>query len=99
MQKTIKSLMFVVEKTSPVNNHMFKIDIENTRTQGAKYVQSLSKRHQNFFSIVDFEHVFVCSVVSYLPFHCLDDFHYLDHFYFLHDLQKNWNLMYILELT
>ena len=42
MQKTIKSLMFAVEKTYPVNNHIFKIDIENTRTQGAKYVQSLS---------------------------------------------------------
>ena len=42
MQKTIKSLVFVVEKTYPVNNHMFKIDIENTRTQGAKYDQSLS---------------------------------------------------------
>ena len=44
MQKTIKSLMSIVEKTYPVNNHMFKIDIdiENTRTQGAKYVQSLS---------------------------------------------------------
>ena len=69
MQKTIKSLMFVVEKTYPVKNLMFRIDIENTRTQGAKYVQ-------NFFSTVDFEHVFVCSVISYLPFHCLDDFHY-----------------------
>ena len=34
--------MFVVEKTDPVNNHMFKIDIENIRTQGVKYVQSLS---------------------------------------------------------
>ena len=34
--------MFVVEKTYPVNNHMFKIDNENTRTQGANYVQSLS---------------------------------------------------------
>ena len=34
--------MFVVEKTYPVNNHMFKIDIENTRTQSAKYVQRLS---------------------------------------------------------
>ena len=42
MQKTIKSLMFVVEKAYPVNNHMFKIDIENNRTQGANYVQSLS---------------------------------------------------------
>ena len=66
MQKTIKSLMFVMEKTYPVKNLMFKIDIENTRTQGAKYV--------------DFEHVFVCSVISYLPFHCLDDFDYLDRF-------------------
>ena len=99
MPKNIISLMFVVEKTYPVNNHMFKIDIENTRTQGAKYVQSLSQRHQNFFSILDFEHVFVCSVVSYLPFHFLDDFHYLDHFHCLHDLQKNWNLMYILKLA
>ena len=89
MQKTIKSLMFVVEKTYPVNNHMFKIDIENTRTQGTKYVQ----RHQNVFSIVDFEHVYVCSVAIYLPFHCLDDFHYLDHFHCLHDVQKNRNLM------
>ena len=36
MQKIIKSLMFVVEKTYPVNNHIFKIDIGNTRTQGVK---------------------------------------------------------------
>ena len=42
MQKTIKSLMFVVEKIYPVNNPMFKIDIENTRTQDAKYVERLS---------------------------------------------------------
>ena len=42
MQKTIKSLMFVVEKNYPVKNNMFKIDIENTRTQGPKYVQGLS---------------------------------------------------------
>ena len=42
MQEAIKSLMFVVEKTYPVNNHMFKNDTENTRTQGAKYVQSFS---------------------------------------------------------
>ena len=34
--------MFVVEKIYPVNNHVFKINIENTRTQGARYVQSLS---------------------------------------------------------
>ena len=33
--------MVVVEKNFPVNNHMFKIDIENTTTS-AKYVQSLS---------------------------------------------------------
>ena len=42
MQKIIKSLMFVVEKTYPVNNHILKIYIENKRTQGAKCVQSLS---------------------------------------------------------
>ena len=34
--------MVLVEKTYAVNNHMFKIDIENTRTQDAKHVQSLS---------------------------------------------------------
>ena len=34
--------MFVVEKTFPVNSHMFKIDIENTRTQGVKFNQNLS---------------------------------------------------------
>ena len=33
--------MFVVEKNYPVNNHMFKIDIE-TLEQGVKYAQSLS---------------------------------------------------------
>ena len=33
MQKNIKSLMFVVEKIYPLNNHMFKIDIENTRAR------------------------------------------------------------------
>ena len=42
MQKNIKSLMFAVEKTFPVNNHMFEIDIENTRKQGVKYVQNIS---------------------------------------------------------
>ena len=49
MQKTKKSLMFVVGKTYPVNNHIFKIDIENTRTQGAKYVQSYHKDTATFF--------------------------------------------------
>ena len=34
--------MFEVEETYPVNNHMFKIDIENAGTEGAKYIQSLS---------------------------------------------------------
>ena len=77
--------MFVVEKTYPVKNLMFKIDIENTRTQGAKYVQ-------NFFTTVDFEHVFVCSVISYLPFHCLDDFDYLDRFQRHNDAGGLWRL-------
>ena len=34
--------MLVLEKTFPVNNHMFEINIENTRTQGVKYVQNIS---------------------------------------------------------
>ena len=95
MQKAIKSLMFVVEKTYPVNNNMFKIELKTLEHKG----RNMLKAYQNFFSIVDFELAFVGSVVSYLPFHCLDDFHYLDHFHCLHDLQKNWNLIYILKLA
>ena len=49
MQKTIKSLMFVVEKTYPVNNHMFKIDIENTRTRYEIYLKLIIKTPEPFF--------------------------------------------------
>ena len=91
--------MFVVEKNYPANNLMLKIDIENTRTQGEICSKLIIKTPELFFCIVDLQHVFVCSVVSYLPFHCLDDFHYLDHCHCLHDWQKNWILMYILKLA
>ena len=57
MQKTIKSLMFVVEKTYPVNNHMFKIDIENNRTQGAKSLRTF----QNYGS-----GIVICFTYNYL---------------------------------
>ena len=85
-------------KKKLVNNYMFEIDIKNTRTR-CEICSKITIKTPNFFSIVEFEHVFVCSVVSYLHFHCLDDFHYLDHFHCLHDLQKNLNLMYILKLA
>ena len=42
MQKNHKIFDVCSGKTYPVNNHIFKIGIENTRTQDAKYVQSLS---------------------------------------------------------
>ena len=97
MQKTIKSLMFVVEKTYPVNNHMFKIDIENTRTRCEICSKLIIKTSQLFFYF--WLWAFICLLGSYLHFHCLDDFHYLDHFHCLYDLQKNWNLMYIMKLA
>ena len=52
MQKNIKSLIFVVEKKYPVSNHMFKIDIENTRTR----CQICSKHKDNitFFLLLPF---------------------------------------------
>ena len=49
MQKTIKSLMFVEEKTYPLNNHMFKIGNENTITQGANYFKAYHKDTITFF--------------------------------------------------
>ena len=55
--------MFVVEKNYPVNNHMFKIDIENTRTRYETCPKFIIKTPE-LFSIDDFEHVFACSVVT-----------------------------------
>ena len=45
--------MFVAEKNYTVSNHMFKIDIENTRTR-CEICSEFIIKHQNFFSIVDF---------------------------------------------
>ena len=89
--------MFVVEKNYPVNNHMFKIDIENTRTRCEICSKLIIKTSQLFFYF--WLWAFICLLGSYLHFHCLDDFHYLDHFHCLYDLQKNWNLMYIMKLA
>ena len=47
--KNIKSLMFVVEKNYPVNNHMFKIDIENTRTRYEICLKLIIKTPEPFF--------------------------------------------------
>ena len=41
--------MLVVEKNYPVNNHMFKIDIENTRTRCEIYSKSIVKTPELFF--------------------------------------------------
>ena len=49
MQKNIKFLMFEVEKTYPVNNHMFKIDIENTRTRYEICLKLIIKTPEPFF--------------------------------------------------
>ena len=49
MQKTIKSLMFVVEKNYPVNNHMFKIDIEKARTRCKTCSKLIIKTPEPFF--------------------------------------------------
>ena len=75
---------------------MFKIEIKDTRAR-SEICSKLTIRIPDFFSIVDFEHVFVCWVVIIV--YCLDDFHCLDHFHCVHDLQKNCNLVYILKLA
>ena len=72
MQKTIKSLMFVVEKTYPVNNHMFKIDIENTRTRCEICSKLIIKTPQFFFYC--WLWTCICLLGSYLHFHCLNNF-------------------------
>ena len=89
--------MFVVEKNYPVNNHMFKIDIENTRTRCEICSKLIIKTPELFFYC--WLWTCICLLGSYLYFHCLDDFHYLDHFHFLDDLHKNWNLVYIRKLA
>ena len=89
--------MFVVVKNYPVNNHMFKTDIENTRTRCDICSKLIIKTPELFFYC--WLWTCICLLGSYFHFHCLDDFHYLDHFHCLHDLQKNWNLMYILKLA
>ena len=49
MQKNIKPLMSVVEKNYPVSNHMFKIDIENTRTRCEICSKLIIKTPELFF--------------------------------------------------
>ena len=41
--------MFVVEKKYPVNNHMFKIDIENNRTRYEICSKLIIKTPELFF--------------------------------------------------
>ena len=78
-----KSLIFLM-----VKNYMFEIDIKNTRTR----CETCSKIEKVLWTCI-------CLLGSYLHFYCLDDFHYLDKFHCLHDLQKHWNLLYILKLA
>ena len=80
-----------------VNNYMFEIDIKNTRTR-CEICSEITRKTQNFFSIVGFD-MYLFAGLCYLHFYCLNNFPYLDHFHCLHDLQKNWNLVYILKLA
>ena len=47
------------------NNYRFEIDIKNTRTR-CEICSDITRKTQNFFSIVDFEHVFACWVVTFI---------------------------------
>ena len=58
-----KSLISVVEKNYPINNCMFKINIKNTRTR-CEICSKLTIKTPQLFCIVDFEHVFVCWVIT-----------------------------------
>ena len=89
--------MFLAEKNYPVKNHMFKIDIENTRTKCEICSKPIIKIPELFLYCWLWKCIYLPG--SYLHFYCLDDFHYLDHFHCLHDFEKNWNLMYILKLA
>ena len=59
-----KSLIFVMKKKL-VNNYMFEIDIKNTRTR-CEICSKITTKTPIFFSIVDFQHVFVCWVVTFI---------------------------------
>ena len=95
--KNIKSLMSVAGKNCHVKNYMFKIYIENTRIRCEICSKLIIKTPQLFFYCWLWTCIFLLG--SYLHFYCMDDFHCLDHFHCLHDLQKNWNLIYILKLA
>ena len=89
--------MLVVENNYPVYNYMFKIDIKSTRTRW-KICSKLTIKTAGIFFYC-WLWICTCLLDSYLNFYCLDDFHYLGCFHCLHDLQKNWNLVYILKLV
>ena len=59
------SLTFVVENNYHVNNHILKIDIEHTRTRCEICLMLIIKTLE-LFSIVDFEHVFVSLVATFI---------------------------------
>ena len=90
-------MIFVVKNNYSVNNYMFKIDIKSTRTRCEICLKLTIKTPGLCFYC--WLWTCTCFLGSYLHFYCLDDFHYLDHFHCLHDLQKNWNLVYILKLA
>ena len=47
-----ESLIFLVEGNYPVNNYMFKIDIENTRTRCEIYLKLIIKTTGFFFLLL-----------------------------------------------
>ena len=89
-----KYLIFAVEKNCTVKNYMSKIDIKSTITICPKLTV---KTPRLFFYC--WLWTCTCLLSSYLHFYCLGDLHYRNHFHCLHDLQKNWNLVYILKLV
>ena len=59
------SLIFVVENNYQVNNYMFKINIKSTRTM-CEICSKLTIKTSGPFPIVDFEHVLVCWIVTFI---------------------------------
>ena len=88
--------IFIRKKTSVEKNYP-KIDIKSTRTR-CKICSKLTIKTPGLF-VYCWLWTCTCLLGSYPYLYCLGDFHYLDHFHCLHDLQKNWNLVYILKLA
>ena len=53
------------KKNYPLNNYMFKIDIKSTRTR-CEICSKLTIKKPDVFSIVDFEHVLICWIITFI---------------------------------